>query len=64
MFDVLKVVVENGGFSSKEKNILNEELNNNNAMLMSILESFDPDDVEDTVDTVATFLKKLRHSRG
>ena len=64
MFDVLKVVIENGEFSSKEKNILNEELNNNNAMLMSILESFDPDDVEDTVDTVATFLKKLRHSRG
>ena len=61
---ILEVILKEGNFSEKDKEIVRKELSNNNEMLMSILESFDKDDIDDSIETLQTFIGKVKHLKG
>ena len=58
------MILKEGNFSEKDKEIVRKELSNNNEMLMSILESFDKDDIDDSIETLQTFIGKVKHLKG
>ena len=60
---VLDQLLKEGNFDAKDKEIALREYEKQNAMLMSILESLDPDDVEDSIDTLRTLIKKKKNKR-
>ena len=47
-----------------KKKIIKEEFDKSNNLLMSILEVFDEDDIEDTIDSVKSFIAKIIHTKG
>ena len=61
---VLDQLLKEGNFDAKDKEIALREYEKQNAMLMSILESLDPDDVEDSIDTLRTLIKKMKHVKS
>ena len=61
---VLDQLLKEGNFDAKDKEIALREYEKQNAMLISILESLDPDDVEDSIDTLRTLIKKMKHVKS
>ena len=59
----LNGVLERGNFSENEKKIVKEEFDNKNNVLMSILEIYDSEDEEDTIDSIKSFIAKIIHSK-
>ena len=60
----LNKVLDKGKFNDNEKKIIKEEFDKSNNLLMSILEVFDEDDIEDTIDSVKSFIAKIIHTKG
>lgn len=58
---LLKKLLKDGDFSDKEKEVANKEFKKENSMLMAILESYEPDDEEDTIDTLHALIEKALH---
>lgn len=61
---ILEEILREGHFGEKDKAIVRRELNNKNEMLMSILESFDKDDIDDSIETLQAFIGKAKHLKG
>ena len=59
----LNGILERGNFSENEKKIVKEEYDNKNNILMSILEIYDSDDEEDTIDSIKSFIAKIIHMK-
>ena len=59
----LNGILERGNFLENEINIVKEEYEKKNNVLMSILEVYDPDDEEDTIDSIKSFINKIIHSK-
>ena len=59
----LNGVLERGNFSENEKKIVKEEFDNKNNVLMSILEIYDSEDEEDTIDSIKSFIAKIIHTK-
>ena len=60
----LNRVLDKGKFNDNEKKIAKEEYEKKNNVLMSILEVYDPDDEEDTIDSLKSLIQKIIHSKG
>ena len=60
---LLNYILDKGNFSDNEKKITIEEYNKKNNVLMSILEVYDKDDEEDTIDSLKALIAKLIHSK-
>ena len=60
----LNRVLDKGKFNDNEKKIAKEEYEKKNNVLMSILEVYDPDDEEDTIDSLKSLIPKIIHSKG
>ena len=60
----LNKVLDKGKFNDNEKKIIKEEFDKVNNVLMSILEVFDEDDIEDTIDSIKSFVAKIIHTKG
>ena len=43
--------------------LLKKNMKKKNNVLMSILEVYDPDDEEDTIDSIKSFINKIIHSK-
>ena len=59
----LNGILERGNFLENEINVVKEEYEKKNNVLMSILEVYDPDDEEDTIDSIKSFITKIIHSK-
>ena len=59
----LNGILERGNFLENEINVVKEEYEKKNNVLMSILEVYDPDDEEDTLDSIKSFITKIIHSK-
>jgi len=60
----LTKVLDKGKFNDNEKTIIKEEFDKSNNILMSILEVFDEDDIEDSIDSIKSFIAKIIHTKG
>ena len=56
---ILNNILQKGNFNSNEKKVALDLFNDNNNVIMSILEVYDPDDEEDTVDSIKTLISKF-----
>ena len=56
--NLLNTILQKGNFNNNEKKVALDLFNNNNNVIMSILEVYDPDDEEDTVDSIKTLISK------
>ncbi len=56
---ILNNILQKGNFNNNEKKVALDLFNDNNNVIMSILEVYDPDDEEDTVDSIKTLISKF-----
>ena len=56
---ILNNILQNGNFNNNEKKVALDLFNENNNVIMSILEVYDPDDEEDTIDSIKTLISKF-----
>jgi hypothetical protein len=61
--NLLNGILNRGNFPDNDKKIAIEEYNKKNNVLMSILEVYEKDDEEDTIDSLKTLIAKIIHTK-
>ena len=62
--ETLNDLLHKGNFNSSEKKVASELFNENNNVIMSILEVYDPDDEEDAIDSLKTLISKFLRNKA